>query len=667
MSIKNVPLNNIVPKNTDTIATNPQNNSWVRNPSWVAFPSITSSDNKFVGIYAVYNTTDNFVALNAAGNNFNVDWGDGTTSLNNASVVNKNFSYSSAALAGTNAPVTLTDSTDLVTRTAHGYTNGMTVSFYNIVSTTGLTEGQIYYVINATTDTFQVSATVGGSAIALTTDGTATLLPYKQAIVTVTPVSGQTFTTIDLARLPNQSGLVTSAGINWLDVAMAGSSLSTITMTNITLTFPVCERFRILKCTKTSFVTFFSSTWTALCSFELSGTTGITALNGLFQSCTKLTDVYFDNLSSVQNMSTMFSGCSSLTSVSLPSNTPALTQAGSTFSNCYNLKVAPYFNTASVTSMNSMFQGCYRLTYVPLYNTVSNTDMSNMFSDCYSLPAIPFFNTASVTLFTGTFTNCRSLTTIPLFNTASVTNMQTTFYGCSSLTTIPLLNTANVLNMNAMFTNCNSLISVPALNTIKVTNMGNMFSTCTSLRTVSFTNTVAVTTMTTMFTGCVSLKTVPLFNTGAVLTINGMFSNCTSLESVPLFNLANVTNMSAMFQNCTVLKTVPAFNPALATNVANLFENCRALVTIPAINFNSVTTLATTSMFLTCTNISAIKMINMRNTFSVASLKLSGAALDEIYTNLPTITSRTITVTGNYGTTTDTPSIATAKGWAVTG
>jgi hypothetical protein len=98
-----------------------------------------------------------------------------------------------------------------------------------------------------------------------------------------------------------------------------------------------------------------------------------------------------------------------------------------------------------------------------------------------------------------------------------------------------------------------------------------------------------------------------------------------------------------------------------------MFYGCRALVTIPAINFTGVTTTATTSMFDLCSSISAIKMINMRNTFSVASLKLSGAALDEIYTNLPTVVGKTITVTGNYGTTTDNPAIATAKGWAVTG
>ena len=46
---------------------------------------------------------------------------------------------------------------------------------------------------------------------------------------------------------------------------------------------------------------------------------------------------------------------------------------------------------------------------------------------------------------------------------------------------------------------------------------------------------------------------------------------------------------------------------------------------------------------------------------------LSATALNEIYTNLATVTTQTITVSGNYGTASDNPSIATAKNWTVTG
>lgn len=49
------------------------------------------------------------------------------------------------------------------------------------------------------------------------------------------------------------------------------------------------------------------------------------------------------------------------------------------------------------------------------------------------------------------------------------------------------------------------------------------------------------------------------------------------------------------------------------------------------------------------------------------SASLSSAALNEIYTNLPTVTGQIITVTSNYGIDGDNPAIATAKGWTVTG
>lgn len=51
---------------------------------------------------------------------------------------------------------------------AHGYSNGNRVAFYGGTPPTGLTEGTLYYVINASTDFFCVSATDGGPGIPIT-------------------------------------------------------------------------------------------------------------------------------------------------------------------------------------------------------------------------------------------------------------------------------------------------------------------------------------------------------------------------------------------------------------------------------------------------------------------------------------------------------------------
>jgi surface protein len=81
--------------------------------------------------------------------------------------------------------VTFQDAEDTVTRTAHGLDNGTIVSFSTITSTTGIAIYTQYYVINATADTFQLSATSGGAAIALTTNGSGNML-YPAYITAIT-------------------------------------------------------------------------------------------------------------------------------------------------------------------------------------------------------------------------------------------------------------------------------------------------------------------------------------------------------------------------------------------------------------------------------------------------------------------------------------------------
>tara|TARA_A100001037_G_scaffold40271_1_gene31339 strand:+ start:1945 stop:5097 length:3153 start_codon:yes stop_codon:yes gene_type:complete len=63
--------------------------------------------------------------------------------------------------------------TDVITKTDHGWSNGQKIRYWNMGGTTaaGLTDGEEYYVIDAATDTFKVSATSGGSAVNITGTG----------------------------------------------------------------------------------------------------------------------------------------------------------------------------------------------------------------------------------------------------------------------------------------------------------------------------------------------------------------------------------------------------------------------------------------------------------------------------------------------------------------
>lgn len=70
--------------------------------------------------------------------------------------------------------VTFTDTGDLVGATAHGLVDGDIVRFSAISGTTGIVVDTNYYVVNANVDDFQVAATLGGTPLALTTNGTGT-------------------------------------------------------------------------------------------------------------------------------------------------------------------------------------------------------------------------------------------------------------------------------------------------------------------------------------------------------------------------------------------------------------------------------------------------------------------------------------------------------------
>ena len=428
-------LNNNSSNNTDSVAKTFTGSTpsvltpWVRNPSWPACEA-NSGDNRIRGLYAVWPGGGNFIAMLVSGA-YTVDFGDGTTT-NYATGVQANYeySYSAAALVGTEAPVTFTDVDDTVNRTAHGYSNGMTVQFFNITTTTGIVNSQFYFVINATSNTFQVSATSGGSAIALTNDGTGQLLPYRIATVTITPQSGQNLTSVNL-YVRNNTSLLQAYSISWLDLAFAASTITSLTIGSSS-----------------------------------------TSQHHLY-----LERVRLNQLGSIPSFSTLFANLRQLQNIEIANTITTVTTMSSMFSNCYNLKTVPLFNTAAVTDMSFMFQNCYSLQTVPLFNTAAVTNMNSMFLTCYSLQTVPLFNirTASAVTMISMFQNCYSLQTVPLFNTAAVTNMSVMFATCYSLQTVPLFNTAAVIDMGAMFSTCYSLQTVPLFNCASATSLSFMF------------------------------------------------------------------------------------------------------------------------------------------------------------------------------------------------
>ena len=107
------------------------------------------------------------------------------------------------------------------------------------------------------------------------------------------------------------------------------------------------------------------------------------------------------------------------------------------------------------------------------FDTSKVTDMGSMFQNCQQLRTIPQLDTSNVTNTVRLFYYCQQLRTIPQLDTSNVTNMNEMFYYCETLTSIPQLDTSNVTSMNSMFYYCRRMIELPDFNSVKITNFGS--------------------------------------------------------------------------------------------------------------------------------------------------------------------------------------------------
>jgi surface protein len=464
--------------------------------------------------------------------------------------------------------------------------------------------------------------------------GTVTSEGYRQAIVTITPTTaGRTFATVSPSR--RHSALASGSRFSspWLSLAVAAPNATTITFgpnatTNATM--QLVQQIQIIS-------------------------SNITSASSLFSNCYLLQDVTF--------------------------NTSAtLTNAGSMFSSCRSLKVAPFFNTASVTAMNTMFGTCLSLQSVPLYNTVLVQNMSSMFNGCSSLKSVPFFNTPLVTNFSNMFFGASSLESVPLFNTVSATNMQNMFFNSTAIKSVPLFNTSSVTSMSSFLYGTSSLETIPAFNTSSVTTMNDMFRFSSGMTFLPALNTSAATTVADMFTGTsTNIKEIAELNLSGITTLaNNNLGLGAALASSAAGNLirAKLTGMkwTQTFQNCSMgaaqldemYTALATLNPAITTVSGNGTTVTYTVGTADIKSFivgRSVTVTAVDPIAYNITgNVASVN--NAAGTFTITN----AATGTYVSGGVASITTdRTITVTGNPGVATDTPSIATNKGWTVVG
>ena len=222
------------------------------------------------------------------------------------------------------------------------------------------------------------------------------------------------------------------------------------------------------------------------------------------------------------------------------------------FYNCTSLETISgleYLNTANITDMGSMFQDCYNLKSLDLtkFDTKNVSSMYFMFYNCPNLTSLDLtnFNTKNVKNMNGMFGDCTHLTSLDItnFNTAKVTNMGNMFLGCSNLTSLDLtnFNTAKVTDMHGMFKGCSALISLDLtnFNTAEVRNMNRMFNMLDK----------SSTALTTIYVS-------DNFVTTNVQDGKNMFKNCTKLKGFQKYFLLDTDHQYANYKTGYFTKLV---------------------------------------------------------------------------------------------------------------
>jgi surface protein len=384
-----------------------------RPTDWLTFTAPSGSEEKFVGIFGVWNAGSNYCALLCRGN-YTVDWGDGSSPEDVNSDVTAEHLYSWSSLSS--GTVTSRGYRQaLITVTPQAGQHLTRIDLQQVHSRTGLPS-------NCPTMWLEIAINAPNLTSVYLCDSTVPLNSLEIATLT------------NIGSITNLSYLFYGAK-SLRRAAVHGTSSAT----NMEGLFNEC--------------------WSLVDIVELD-TSSATNVQAMFTSCRSLRSIPYIDTSHATNMGGMFGGCVSLQDVPLL-NTSSVTGMWYMFNGCSSLRSVPLFNTSIVTGFGYMFGNCFSLTSIPLFDTSSATNLEGMFQNCYNFNTIPLFDTSKVTNTSYMFNGCSMLQTIPLLDTSSVTNMEYMFNLCLSLQKLPALNVALVTNFGSSFSSGKALMSSP--------------------------------------------------------------------------------------------------------------------------------------------------------------------------------------------------------------
>ena len=435
----------------------PAPNTWTRPSDWAALPSISPTDQKFAGIYAVWDNDTGYVALRATTStgDYQVDWGDGSspTTHSSNSVAQYKFDYSTIS----SSPTTFGYKTVCITVTAvSGNLTGIDID-----------EKYVNTPVLPTTTTQWLDIYLGSP----------------------------NFTTVNITNT-NSPQVYHYYLQRWRIVSF--------NITSTSYMFYFCRKLQVVELPSMSSITTTDNMFnqcTSLQEVPSMTLTSCTNATNMFNACyslVKVPELNFHPSSNVDLTST-FIDCRSLELA--PKITGKIVNMSNTFTRCQSLRSIDGIDTSNVSNMRSTFETCSSLQTIPILNTINVIDFSGTFAGS-GLTYFPNLNLSNATNLGAAFRLCESLVTVANLNLPKVTSTERMFDGCSSVNYVNVATTGNLTTANSMFNNCFNLTTFANFDTSNVSNGSAMFSSCISLNEMPNINTSNMSNARNMFFSC---------------------------------------------------------------------------------------------------------------------------------------------------------------------
>jgi hypothetical protein len=314
---------------------------WVRNPDWLPLPVLSPSDNRFVGLFLVFENEYNQLTVAATNNAANIDWGDSTSVTSNGTTQTKVYDYSAISGAvkqyydGRNYKQVIVDITRLNTLTVLQISNNSLSALNN--------NGTINFV-DITASLPETTTFVWG------TTNSRNLRICERFVL---------LNTIDTTYV---SAFFSMPLIQYIEIPFSHLTINTsvssmFQRTGLSLKFFNNQNFDIVSPVLTSM---FNTSWIRkVGNITSSGVGGLTS--NVFQNST-IEQVGNITLPNTTNTTNFFFQAYNLNSIGII-DTPNVQAIGSMFTGCYSLREIVFTDCSNVITVTTGSQGTFNLCY----------------------------------------------------------------------------------------------------------------------------------------------------------------------------------------------------------------------------------------------------------------------------------------------------------------